>query len=532
MVERFNAQTVSLAEVNASADMKAVKERVRGVPVTLIIPPSPFLTDERVFPFLGVLKVAAELENNGNPVEVLDLSGYANYVDIVGDYCRTSGQVNFGLTATTPQIPNAVEIAKKIREVRPEANIILGGPHVTLTYTARSIDLARGMERRGSHAFSQLTVAFDQLVIGDGELAIFEALDSQDKIIDAGGRKSPLFMRRGELDGFASPARHLIDLDSYRYYISDRGGKYRAVSVIGQLGCPFKCGFCGGRNTDFLRYTRTRSVGSIISELEGVVRESESWEEPVRGAMFYDDELNVHGGTLEELCKGLIGLQERLGTEMRFRGFVKAELFTPEQAELMQRAGFRVLLTGVESGSDMVLTSMQKNTSRSVNTRCVQVAHEAGLSVKALMSLGHPGETQGTVAESVEWVMANLQPGDDVDWTIITEYPGSPYYDQSNYDPGSGAWVYTAPNGERLYSSETDYIREASFYKGVPGVYTAYVWTEQLSPADLVRLRDSAEAVTRGALGLPGIIGNRPRQFEHSMGQGLPANILRGSKND
>jgi len=65
--------------------------------------------------------------------------------------------------------------------------------------------------------------------------------------------------------------------------------------------------------------------------------------------MFYDDELNVIPRQLEELCRGLVGLQERLGEEMRFRGFVKAELFTAEQARLMYEAGFRVLLSGVES---------------------------------------------------------------------------------------------------------------------------------------------------------------------------------------
>ena len=47
--------------------------------ICIVIPPSPFLLDERVFPFLGPLKVAAALEAAGVPVEVLDLSGYKNF---------------------------------------------------------------------------------------------------------------------------------------------------------------------------------------------------------------------------------------------------------------------------------------------------------------------------------------------------------------------------------------------------------------------------------------------------------------------
>ena len=50
--------------------------------ICLVIPPSPFLLDERVFASLGILKVAAELEVF-HDVSVLDLSGVENYLDAV-----------------------------------------------------------------------------------------------------------------------------------------------------------------------------------------------------------------------------------------------------------------------------------------------------------------------------------------------------------------------------------------------------------------------------------------------------------------
>ena len=42
--------------------------------ICLVIPPSEFLLDDRVFPSLGVLKVAAVCEAAGHSVDVLDLS--------------------------------------------------------------------------------------------------------------------------------------------------------------------------------------------------------------------------------------------------------------------------------------------------------------------------------------------------------------------------------------------------------------------------------------------------------------------------
>ena len=76
-----------------------------------------------------------------------------------------------------------------------------------------------------------------------------------------------------------------------------------------------------------------------------------------------------------------------------------------------------------------------------------------------------------------------------------------------------------------------DFVRDAEYYKGVPGEYTAYVWTDELSSEELVILRDRAEAITRNALGLPQIseLVAAAKQFEHSMGQGFSPHVLRRS---
>jgi anaerobic magnesium-protoporphyrin IX monomethyl ester cyclase len=239
--------------------------------VAIIIPPSPFLADERVFPFLGPLRVAAQLQKNGNHVEVVDLSGFKNYEDIISDYVQGTSIRRFGITATTPQLPSAINIRNKIHESIDNPQIILGGPHTTLTHAAYTRNLNSQQAGRGTQAFEQLTENFDQLVVGDGELAIFEALAKPDqKIIDAGNLRSSLFLKRGSIDNFLFPARELIDLDSYHYQIDGK----RAFSVIGQLGCPFECGFCGGRDAQSFRMTRVRSVGNVIEEIEGVVTKS------------------------------------------------------------------------------------------------------------------------------------------------------------------------------------------------------------------------------------------------------------------
>ncbi len=294
---------------------------------SLIIPPSAFLLDERVFVSLGVLKVASVLEQHGHHVDVLDLSGIENYVDATSAYIvRCSADV-IGLTSTTPQLPAVFDIAREIRRKSPATKLVLGGPHVTLTFSA--VKLERELQRtkgRASAAAAQLESMFDVLVAGDGELAVLRALDpNAPKLLDADDHKGPLFMSDETYDASPPPARHLVDMVSYQYSIEG----HRATSLIAQLGCPFNCGFCGGRNSKSLRVIRTRSIQSIVNEMRDLYKTY-----GYTGFMFYDDELNVNK-SMVDLMNAITDLQDKLGVEFQLRGFVKAELFTETQAAAM-----------------------------------------------------------------------------------------------------------------------------------------------------------------------------------------------------
>jgi radical SAM superfamily enzyme YgiQ (UPF0313 family) len=493
-------------------------------PVTLVIPPSAFLLDERVFMHLGILKVAAVLERTGVPVDVLDLSGIANFEDVVRAYCATHRGTTFGITATTPQLPAATRVVAAIREAAVGARVILGGPHVTLVNAARKREEARGVSGRAATAFAQLLHEYDVLVAGDGEEAIFRALaPDAPRLVDADDPGSVLFLTGRQLTEHPFPARHLVDVGSYHYAIDG----VPALSMIAQLGCPFECGFCGGRNSPFLRRIRTRSQQSVVAEMAHLYQTYGT-----RGFMLYDDELNVNKGVVE-LMRSIRELQERLGVDFHLRGFIKSELFTDAQAAAMYAAGFRWILVGFESGSPRILDNINKKATRDDNSRCMAIARAAGLKVKALMSVGHPGESDETIDATREWLL-EVRP-DDFDVTVITTYPGTPYYDDAVEDAAQpGRWIYTAPrSGDRLYSVDVDYRVVADYYKGAPdGGYVSFVSTDALDGAGIVSRRDAVEREVRERLGIPFNTAAPARQFEHSMGQGpfaLPPSILRSA---
>lgn len=452
--------------------------------VCLITPPSGFLLDQKVFMSLGILKVGAVLEAEGHDVFHLDLTG-------VDDFAATIGAAQeadvYAITATTPQIPAAI----RIRELLPRKTI-LGGPHVTLVNAA-----ARQKNERAIQALSDLVTKFDCLVAGDGERAIMRALNEYG-LIDADDPNSTLWQTSKDFTSSPWPARHLVDIGSYHYEIDGE----RALSMITQLGCPFECGFCGGRLSPSLRRIRTRPIDSVIAEMMHLYNNY-----GIKGIMFYDDELNVN--------KGIVPLMHSIkatGIDWKLRGFVKAELFTEAQAEAMYAAGFRWILCGFESAHPRILKNINKKATLEDNTNVIRIAHKHGLKVKALMSLGHPGESFETIDATRQWLLDHHP--DDFDCTVITVYPGTPYYDSSVQS--DGCYCYTI-NGDRLYSELMDINSEAFYYKGRPGEYKSYVWTDYLTSTELVKLRDSVENEVRSKLNIPYPVA--VVNFEHSMGQ-------------
>jgi radical SAM superfamily enzyme YgiQ (UPF0313 family) len=475
-----------------------------SVNILLINPPSAFLIDDRVFPSLGVLKVAASLEQAGHIAKVLDLSGFENYLEHTKSFLSDCTFDAIGITAVTPQMPVVMRILEVIRSVT-STKVILGGPHATLTFAAAKGETKRGVAGRGHRAAETLTNAFDTVILGDGEISIHTAISQPVKVLDGDDRKSEFWLTDSVYEETKPPARHLIDLNSYKYTIEG----HPATSIIAQLGCPFHCGFCGGRNSPSLRFIRTRSVSSILDEVRFLYKTY-----GYTGFMFYDDELNVNP-KLIDLMRGLKDLQSGLGEDFKFRGFVKAELFTKEQAVAMYAAGFRWLLCGFEAADERILTNIRKRATKADNTRMIETAKSAGVKVKALMSIGHPGESHNTIDAIRDWL---IEVGaDDFDCTVITPFPGTPYHDESVFD--GEFWAYTQPDTkDKLYSVEVDYSKVAEYYKGIPGEYVSVVHTDYLTEKEIVNHRDQLETEVRNKLDIPFQKSTAEMQHEHSMG--------------
>ena len=403
--------------------------------VALLVPPSPFLFEPMAFPPLGVLYLSSYLKQRGHEVTVYDY----NYLKGRGGdkWQKVEESDVIGFTGTTPQFSSIVEIFKNVKKSLSDKCWVIGGPHA-------SVDPE-----------SCFTAGFNIVVVGDGEFSL-------SSIIEGEHEKKAICISKPiqYLDVLPFPDRSAVDLKQYHYKIDGD----EATSLISQRGCPYQCAFCS--HWQGYREVRYRSVQNVVDEINALKNTY-----GYRAFMFWDDEFNLNRTRTKLLCNALQPQQ------IKFRCFIRANLFDVDVAKAMKDSGCVEVGCGVESGSQHILDNIDKQTTVEQCTDARKICKTCGIRFKAFIILGLPGEDLNSIEETREWLRKNDP--DDFDVTINTPYPGSPEWEHpENYD----LIFDKAKMRKKLY--------QGNFYKGPP---KSPVATKALSAARLVELRDEIE---------------------------------------
>ena len=108
--------------------------------ITLVIPPSPFLLDDRVFPFLGPLQIGALARSLGHEVAVADLTGYkrrhpgkkhVTFDDVLEEakvrlVDIASGSDLVGFYSLAAQHPGVMKLKEALLQAHPGCVTVLG----------------------------------------------------------------------------------------------------------------------------------------------------------------------------------------------------------------------------------------------------------------------------------------------------------------------------------------------------------------------------------------------------------------------
>ena len=242
------------------------------------------------------------------------------------------------------------------------------------------------------------------------------------------------------------------ELTRWRLY-SERNGNYRKTPgtylMSGRDCWHGKCTFCSW--TTLYPTYRVRDPMDVVDEIGHLI---EAYG--IREIMDDTGSLPV-GGWLKTFCDEMIrrGYHKRIRIDCNMR-FGK---LTAEEYRLMRKAGFRLVLFGLESANQATLDRLVKALKVEAIESGARAASKAGLDVHVTVMFGYPWENEADMANTVALARRLLRKGYayTLQVTQVVPYPGTPLFKELK------------ANGQLLTEDWDDYdMRGPVMRSGVP----------------------------------------------------------------
>lgn len=400
---------------------------------------------------------AALADKKGHSIDLIDAPADGFDLGHVLQRLREFGPGLVVVETSTPSIYNDVDVCGKIKEVLPGSFILLVGTHVSA--------LPKESLLIGDVVDAVATGEYDYTV-----LEIAEAVEKRRELQDIGG-----ICYRAPEGAVCTERRPLIeDLDAipfvsgiYKRFLHTENyfnpnALFPMVTITTSRGCPYQCIFCVYPQTMMGHRLRLRSVQNVVDEIEYIVESFPG----VQSIFFEDDTFTALKSRCIEISNEIL----RRGIRIAWTANARADL-DYETMRVMKASGCRCMCVGFESGSQTLLNTIKKKMDTEKMLRFMEDARRAGILVHGCFMVGHPGETQETMQQTLD-LAKRLNP-DTAQFYPIMIYPGTEAY----------AWY-----------KERGLIATGDFSKWLTpsGLHNTVIRTERLSAADLVHFCDHA----------------------------------------
>ena len=296
-----------------------------------------------------------------------------------------------GITATTPTLKSACQVAQRIKKISPDTRIVMGGPHCGI--------------------YPQETIALpyiDNIVTGEGEIAFVRLVNS---LLDH-GTAQPIYAGSNSikrLDILPFPARHLVDIKKYRYALSS---KKLSTTMITSRGCPFHCTFCYRPPGAW----RARSAKDVVQEIQECINMG------IEDFEFYDDTFTYNKQRTIDICLAI----QRKKLELSFGIRTRVDCIDEELLLNLKAAGCKRINFGIESPHANVLKVLGKQTTPELNDQILRLAHKMGIETQAYLMIGSPGESVEQIEQTIKYAK-KINP-DYAYFSVTSPMPGTPLY--------------------------------------------------------------------------------------------------------
>ncbi|PTD94754.1 hypothetical protein C9439_00825 [archaeon SCG-AAA382B04] len=317
-----------------------------------------------------------------------------------------------GISANTGSYLNGLKIVKKIKDIDKDIITVMGGTHPTIM-------TKEVLEEDG----------IDFLVLGEGEKTTLDLMDSikNNKSIDEVNGIAYREKEKNEnkikinesseyikdLDKLPFPDRTLFPLSFY---------EYPASILMSRGGCSYGCDFCAVNNI-WEGERRFRSPNDVAEEVKHLIRTLKT-----REIGFVDDIFTLN----KEYTRNLLKSLDRIKTPFKWTCATRVDLVDKPLLQKMHKSGCSGIEFGVETGSQRVLDSINKDITVNRVKEVVKIANEIGFNTLCSFMFPLPEDDRESIRETVGFMKELKGMGANLIMSFTTPYPGTFLYENAD----------------------------------------------------------------------------------------------------
>lgn len=384
--------------------------------VLLVDPPHKLFPGLRMWaPSFGLLQLGAYLEREGIEVQIIDATALPNpWKDLTTSVSESKADV-IGITCSATCLsPEAIQAIRLCRNLSPHSILVAGGSHFTLM----------------AETILQEVKELDCIILGEGETAFFQFLQDLSRGGKGRGVKGIAYRENGKvvlnerqppipnLDSLPLPAYHLIEVEKEAYYWHGMGRRTFGLST--SRGCGDRCAYCS--ETRFWEGVwRGRSGKKIVEEISYLHRQYGKTL-----FVFNENTFNWSRKRVEEFLDELrkSGLRIYFWFQSRIKDIIRDEDLLPE----MKRLGLYEVMLGIESIQPDVLQRYEKQQSREMAQKAIDILRKNKIMVMANIMCGDWNDSEVTIREVFQFIKSQ---SDFLVLTLTTPLPGTKYFEEA-----------------------------------------------------------------------------------------------------
>lgn len=332
------------------------------------------------------------------------------------------------------QIQGGINFSNYVRITSPEARIVWGGWQVTMLPEQALIEpyIDFVIEGQGETPFRQLV----QALLHKTPLSGIAGLHYKENELPIAPPPNDFV----SCTTFPPIDYTLVDLN--KYILQGIPYASRTIVYFASHGCPHNCSFCA-LTTVYKQRWYPKPIESVIDDFRFLVSSAQC-----DSICFHDDNFFTRKSYSLALAKALIDSGLNLKWEVWSHAGSFMKMFSEEDLQLFYKAGLRRILFGAESGSNEVLSAINKGQTVEENLRFVRLLKKHKITPYFTTMIGFPMNPSEDINATFDMIrrarLADLSLKVHVGW--FTPFPHTPFYHKTlayGYEPPATleAWI-------------------------------------------------------------------------------------------